>query len=889
MNTHNNTSQRVGRFDSAGKNMNQTGVIYYPGSVATSPSGVEGIIEISINSGTENPTAPPTSSLKDYYIGQLLAVQQLNQRRDILPRNTLISYDMSFGATEWNRSWATPRILANKEKLGLVHMGGTASALVMNTMLEFARYNLSRPVVGSINTLIELSNSTKYPWYLRNGIPTDKFHGSYANIFPEIGWRKFAVLYGDDTSGTIMYETFKELAKHREIEILNNETLRRLPRYASKETYWKDYRANLLELFRCNARIVIILATDTIPQYILELMFDLGARKGDFIFTGAWMSPTLLSSGTPLNIMKRKELLEGTLTIGGAAWIGSFGEQVKKDIAAAYSQTDPARMACWYYDATLTIAYALQMCMQRGLDYTNSAQLMKIMRQTRFAGCSGFVSWLSGSNDRDNIDYTLLNLVKDPVSGEYTMKEVGQYRPTSTLLLNFSAPFVFPDGTSVIPSDLRVVFGDCPFEDKLLREFSSGKHLTIGVIVIVMGLTTILSVLIYKKLWRVKVSLIQKSELSVEDVMFMATIGIEAVQIAEMGPDLSNLGSIIKQTAGQLTGNFSSSISYANGVYWVALNIAFGLIAVWVLLNVFTSLGLENRYKKSWWCEIVGNIAHIALPLLGNVCFIPLISVLMDVYICDQAVGYGSLGYTDSILAKDCYAYCWSKPHTIYAVFASISLICYISSAILLRPVWQDYQSNLHVRSYPLFLVVKSNLQVILVCLSKTLKRWHSFAHSILFLCIITAFGVFLSVKPAYNYKRASFWQVLSCAGVFVLSLIALLNDTVYNNPNFKLVFLVGILWVLLIGTFHTVFGLVFQAYRLPSALYRKKTRDVQTILRFAFTNKVSASEIQPRLNLARENERASGVSSQEFLDGGGRGTLARRIPTLRPRANIAT
>lgn len=59
LNTHNNTSHIVGRFDSAEKNMNKTGVIYYPGSVATLPSGVEGIIEISINSAPKTPQLRP--------------------------------------------------------------------------------------------------------------------------------------------------------------------------------------------------------------------------------------------------------------------------------------------------------------------------------------------------------------------------------------------------------------------------------------------------------------------------------------------------------------------------------------------------------------------------------------------------------------------------------------------------------------------------------------------------------------------------------------------------------------------------------------------------------------------------------------------------------------
>jgi len=44
-----------------------------------------------------------------------------------------------------------------------------------------------------------------------------------------MGWRRCAVLYGDDVYGTSVYEVYKELAKYRNIEILNNETLRKIP------------------------------------------------------------------------------------------------------------------------------------------------------------------------------------------------------------------------------------------------------------------------------------------------------------------------------------------------------------------------------------------------------------------------------------------------------------------------------------------------------------------------------------------------------------------------------------------------------------------------------------------------------------------------------------
>jgi len=323
-------------------------------------------------------------------------------------------------------------------------------------------------------------------------------------------------------------------------------------------------------------------------------------------------------------------------------------------------------------------------------------------------------------------------------------------------------------------------------------------------------------------------------------------------------------------------------------VYWAALDVTFGLVVCWALLNIFTAFRLDERCKKACLFELIGGIAYKTLPLLGNVCFVPLIYILMDVFICDQAVGYGSLGYTESLLARDCYVHCWDKAHTLYVVFASLSLLCYVPSAILLRPVWQDYQSNLHIRTYPTFFVAKSILQVVLICFSKTLKRWYPTAHAVLFLCAIVLFSLFSSLSKAYNYPRVNLWQTLSCAAVFVLSLIALLNDTVYDSPDFNLVFLVGILWFLLLGTLHIVSGLIYQALRLPCALYRKKSRDINTILRFAFTNSVPVTAVQPHLHLARLSDGLTCLSSQDFPGQQDRGRAVSRVPAAH-RAVITT
>jgi len=878
VNTHKNKNQLVGRFNIPKKEIYQTGMIYYQGNVTNASTTVQGLLEISFNSGLENPTSAPTAIAQGFYNGQKLGVMQINHRSDLLHGHTLVSNDMAFGAIQWNASWATSRVLSNKDRLGLTYMSGYASAVTMNTLLTLNQLNLSRPAISSSNSFIALGNSTAFPWFVRNGISDLYFAALYSNILPEIGWKRCAVLYGDDVWGNSVYSAFKELADFRHIEILNNVTMRKIPSLVSKQTYWQQYRENLLELFRCNARVVLLFILDPGPEYILELLFDLGARKGDFVITGSWLSANYFTTGTALNIMKRKELLEGTVGFSGTAWIGEIGAQVKKDMAATFNDTNPSPFTCFYYDSVFALAHAIDTCIHLGLDYTNPIQLMKILRETRFTGCTGFVSWQTGDNNRAYVDYNIMNLQRDPVSGNYSLKIVGRYSPTSTLLYNFTDPFIFGDGTSVVPSDLRVVFGDCPFEDKLMKQFPAGHNLAIGICVVIMILTILLSILLYKKVWRVTMTSMKKAELSMEDVVFMGTIGVEAVQLAAIGPDFKSLDNLLMDLAKLFTMDLSSVINFRNGVYWLSLNITFGVVAAWVVLNLFSCFRLDERLKRFCIVQKIGQIAYSCLPLLGTVCFLPIVFILVDVFICDTAVGYSAISYHNSILTRDCYVSCWSHSHSLYVVFVSLSLACYIPSAILLKPVWFNYQHNLHIETSPLFLVVKSIVQVVLICLSKTLKRWKSTIHAILFLCVLSVYICFVCTRKIYNYSRANLWQGISLICVFELALIALINDTLYRNTTFKLVIMVGVLWSFLISTFYSVFGLVYEYFCLPSLLYRKKGRDFSKILRFAFTNQVEAAEIQPKLNYLRSSQ-GTGFTQGGIVNMSELPNTIRRIP----------
>lgn len=78
-------------------------------------------------------------------------------------------------------------------------------------------------------------------------------------------------------------------------------------------------------------------------------------------------------------------------------------------------------------------------------------------------------------------------------------------------------------------------------------------------------------------------------------------------------------------------------------------------------------------------------MVEFLLPVLGNLGFLPIISTLLNVFVCDESIGDG---FDESFLAKDCYEFCWKDFHLIYALASIVGLLVYEPLAVYARPFW---------------------------------------------------------------------------------------------------------------------------------------------------------------------------------------------------------
>jgi ABC-type branched-subunit amino acid transport system substrate-binding protein len=139
-------------------------------------------------------------------------------------------------------------------------------------------FGISIPVIGAINTALELSDSAKYPNFMRTIVP-DTFNAkAIPSMFGKFEWRQCAVIYEDTFWGRSTYHAFADEAERVHINILNAEEDRSFPSAILREK-WHQYLPKLKAIIDSKAGIVVIILSGTNRILALEGLYDLGVRR----------------------------------------------------------------------------------------------------------------------------------------------------------------------------------------------------------------------------------------------------------------------------------------------------------------------------------------------------------------------------------------------------------------------------------------------------------------------------------------------------------------------------------------------------------------------------------------------------------------------------------
>jgi hypothetical protein len=302
--------------------------------------------------------------------------------------------------------------------------------------------------------------------------------------------------------------------------------------------------------------------------------------------------------------------------------------------------------------------------------------------------------------------------------------------------------------------------------------------------------------------------------------------------------------------------NSFESVEFKKGVYWTVLNSLLSCLLVWFVFCWLVYLKYREVNLK--WFNWLADLAEATMPIACNVLFLPVISVLFDVFICEEAHGVdeSDLEYEDSFMYRDCNEDCWVGSHKKYAIAAAIALCCYFPVTFVTRPLWQVIQNDLHVFTRPTFYLQKSFVEVTLVVLRRTLRKDNPLVHSFLFISIILVHALYSLRRHPFNYARLNLWFTLSMLVVMIISVLSVMEQNVeVFNVTIAVAMIIGF------GVLIVLAGIIVQCMFFPRLLISPKGPDLQVLFKFAFdlrNVKPPAELTFPRATLASFEQSAS-------------------------------
>jgi hypothetical protein len=543
---------------------------------------------------------------------------------------------------------------------------------------------------------------------------------------------------------------------------------------------------------------------------------------------------TNLLVGDPDQVSNRMAFIEGSTNPAPSTFIGELGEKARSQIEDDGYQ--PTGAHCQLYDSALHATYALKHMIVTGKDYENHDVAIKALRDTSFYGCTGKVAIDSDSNNRKDQDTDILNI--QLTDDGYVSVLVTVISLTRSQLITEKASMQWPPGFTSAPKQDRLNYGDCPFAEEHRQDFESGEDLIKFIGFNLIGVTVTLTAILMVK-WR-RMNRIKKLEAKAEetfaDKVVVLGIVIETLQYIGHGPKFNDGEDVLSVFSDYASGGTIRAIEFTRGIYWSLLITVLVCIGIWLVSCLV--LWLNHREVKHAVLENLTWLAEASVPLLGNVLFLPLISVLFDVFYCVEAHGAdaSSLDYSDSFMFRDCYEDCWTGRHLGFAIAAGIALVIYHPVTVVTRPLWQLYETDLNILTRPTFYLQKSLVDVIIVVIRRTLRSHNQTAHASVYLVVISIHFFYSLVRAPYNYAKTNLWQYIAlctCMWISLLSIIQLHFDMLTGSAAY-VALLVGL--GSLLRKLYLVFGLIAQVFCIKGLIVTTKHPLLGILFKFAFT-----------------------------------------------------
>ncbi|CAH2247310.1 vomeronasal type-2 receptor 1-like [Pelobates cultripes] len=227
----------------------------------------------------------------------IFAINEINQRIDILPRITLgyqifdtcftisksVEGTLSF-LTGQNETHPNFRCSAGAPLAAVIGAGGSALSIATARILGLYYF----PQVGYASSCSVLSDKFQFPSFTRT-IPSDIYQSKgIAELVTYFGWTWVGTIAADDDYGKYGIKLFKEEVEKNGVCISFSETL---PRIYNKEAIDKIVG----EIRKSSANIIIIFSSDIDLSALMDAIAETNITGKTYISSEAWTTSALIA------------------------------------------------------------------------------------------------------------------------------------------------------------------------------------------------------------------------------------------------------------------------------------------------------------------------------------------------------------------------------------------------------------------------------------------------------------------------------------------------------------------------------------------------------------------------------------------------------------------
>jgi ABC-type branched-subunit amino acid transport system substrate-binding protein len=804
----------------------------YPGNATSFDPSLPTQVVVSTHSGSKNADGSNDSGNPYSFKGYFTAMKVI-KASGYLERFEILAKELDCGVSTASIAYAKSCIKRDNA-FGIFSVSSASSAGAIAFLEAQKALNDTTPVIGTRTTVTQLKSKANYPYFVRDISSVELLATPAVLLLRKNAYTKVNLFYSNEPYGIGYAEAVKPALAFNNIEVVT------APEDQLVSAAFIQNAANFTNigesLRKSGVRPMVVLLIPLFYNPFFDYLVNNSFTPDDVYCVVCVTYNQNLLDGTPDQVANRMSFIEGSIAPSPSAFIGAFGEKARSQM-----EDDgyvPSAVNCQLYDSALHATYALKSMIVSGKDFEDDDVAIKALRDTSFYGCTGKVAIDHDSNNRKDQDTDIINIQRTDEG--YTEVTVTVISLTSSQMITETNPIKWPLGFTSRPKQDRLNYGDCPFPEEHRQDFDKGEALIKYIGYCLIGLTLLISAVLLVK-WR---HLNQINRLDVEaeetfaDKVVSLSLVIETLQYISHGPKFSDGEDVLSQLSDYASGGIISANEFTRGMYWTLLVTVITCIGVWMISCLV--LWLWHREVKHPVLDNLTWLAGVSVPLLGNILFLPFISVLFDVFYCVEAHGVdeSSLDYRDSFMFRDCYEDCWTGKHLGFAIAAGIALVIYHPVTVVTRPLWQLYETDLHILTRPTFYLQKSLVDVIIVVIRRTLRRYHQTAHAVVYLVVLSIHLSYCVVRRPYNYGRTNLWQCMSlciCIWVSCFCLMQMHLDLLTSSSG-NSILLGGIGFF--ICKVHLAFGLTVQACCFKGLIKTSKHPYQDVLFKFGFTLK---------------------------------------------------